>query len=73
MRDYLIEKREKLGMSQQDVADAVGISRQYYNAIENGTRQKKMDITLVAKLSGALNTTLEEIISSEKEWTEKAS
>ncbi len=42
MRAYLVELRKKHDLSQQDVADYVGISRQYYNAIENGIRQKKI-------------------------------
>lgn len=51
MRDYLISLRSTHKLSQQDVADMVGISRQYYNAIENGNRQKKMDITLLSRES----------------------
>ena len=47
MRDYLVSLRAKRNESQQDVASAVGISRQYYDMIEKNTRQKKMDIVLV--------------------------
>lgn len=32
----LIERRKKLGLSQQEVADAAGIDRSYYTKIENG-------------------------------------
>ena len=52
MRTYLVKRRNELNLSQQDVANSIGISRQYFNSIENGTRQKKMDITLVASYGG---------------------
>ena len=68
MREYLIEMRNKLNLSQQDVADYVGISRQYYNAIENGIRQKKMDITLITKFSKLFKVTLQMICDLENEW-----
>lgn len=32
----LVERRKTLGLSQQEVADAVGIDRSYYSKIENG-------------------------------------
>ena len=36
LRDYLKELRESKGLSQQNVADSIGITRQYYQQIENG-------------------------------------
>lgn len=68
LRDYLINLRSTHKLSQQDVADMVGISRQYYNAIENGNRQKKMDITLLTKLSEAFDVTLTQIFEKEQLW-----
>ncbi len=73
MRTYLEERRKELNLSQQDVANAIGISRQYFNSIENGTRQKKMDITLVTKLATVLNLTVENIICSEEIWIKEQS
>ena len=49
----------------QDVADKIGISRQYYQMIENGERQKKMDITLVKSIADIFGVTLETIINNE--------
>lgn len=37
-RNWLIEKRLLKQLTQQQVADAVGISRSYYSDIENGNR-----------------------------------
>ena len=50
-RDYLVELRLKHKETQQDVADAVNISRQYYAMIESGERQKRMDMLLISSLS----------------------
>lgn len=65
VRQYLIELREKTKESQQEVADAVGISRQYYSFIEAGLRQKRMDITLVMKLARHFAVDVGEIIAHE--------
>ena len=42
VREYLIEAREKAGLTQQDVANRIGISRQYYQMVETGERQKRI-------------------------------
>ena len=68
MRDYLVELRKKHDFSQQDVADYVGISRQYYNAIENGIRQKKMDVTLITKFADLFKTSLQKICDAASAW-----
>ena len=68
VRNYLIEMREKKQLPQQIVADEIGISRQYYSAIEMGTRQKNMDITLISALAKFFAVSLEFIIERENEW-----
>ena len=65
VRDYLKKMREEKGLSMQDVADKIGISRQYYQMIENGERQRKMDITLVKSIALIFDVTLETIIENE--------
>lgn len=65
VREYLIEAREKAGLTQQDVANRVGISRQYYQMIETGERQKKMDLSLAGGLSAILNIPITEIVQKE--------
>jgi Helix-turn-helix. len=65
-RDYLKELREGRNMSMQSVADRIGISRQYYQLIEAGERQKKMDITLVIALSNLFDVAPEQIINQEQ-------
>lgn len=41
-REWLIEARQKKGLSQADVATKCGISRQYYSFIENGKRDSSV-------------------------------
>lgn len=65
MRKYLVELREKRNESQQSVADALGISRQYYSMIEGGERQKKMDIVLVTAIANHFSIAATEILRQE--------
>jgi len=39
--EYLTKKREKLGFSQQEIADAIGKSKSYICKIERGKRERK--------------------------------
>lgn len=65
VREYLIEAREKAGLTQQDVANRIGISRQYYQMVETGERQKRMDLFLAGGLSVVLNIPIAEIVQRE--------
>lgn len=67
MRDWLKKCRDDIGMSQRNVADKIGISQQYYALIENGERQKKIDIELAQKLADIFGVTLEFICEREKD------
>lgn len=64
VREYLIEARKKAGITQQDVANRIGISRQYYQMVETGERQKRMDLSLAGGLSVVLNIPIAEISKS---------
>lgn len=65
VRKWIKELRKEKGMSQQNVADGIGVSQQYYNLIENGERKKELDISLVLKLASVFNVTVEFIIEQE--------
>lgn len=65
VREYLIEAREKAGLTQQDVANRIGISRQYYQMVETGERQKRMDLSLAGVLWVVLNIPIAEIVQRE--------
>lgn len=71
MRQWLKNIRETKGISQQNVAEKVGITRQYYQLIEAGERQQKMDITLIAKLSQVLGVSMNQIIDNEMQQVKK--
>ena len=67
MRNYLKGLREQSGLTQKNVADMINLSRQYYCAIENGTRQKSMNINVIKKLANAFNVTVDYIIRNESD------
>ena len=46
-----MDLRTELGLSQQDVADRIGISRQYYQMIENGERKKNLALSLASSFA----------------------
>lgn len=65
MRDWLKKLREKNGLSQQNVADSIDITQQYYHLIENGERQKKISMELAQKFADIFGVTLEFICEQE--------
>ena len=67
MRDWLKEKRIGKNLTQDQMAEQMGISISYYNLIENGERQKKMDLSIANQLSVILGMTLMQIIEKESE------
>lgn len=71
MRNYLKLLRENNGLSQQNVENITGIKQQYYSLIETGERQQDMSLSVMEKLSSALNVPLDEFIKMEQEYKEK--
>lgn len=67
MREYLIKLRKDKSLTQQEVADKIGITKQYYSAVERGKRQKKMDIVLVLAIASVFDVPVEQIVECEKE------
>ncbi len=66
MREYLKQRRKELGMSQKEVADAIGISQNYYSIIEKGERQKDMKATTLVKLSEVLKIPVSKMLEYER-------
>ncbi|MFU1797324.1 helix-turn-helix domain-containing protein [Paenibacillus azoreducens] len=48
---FLIDKRTKLGLTQEKVAELAGIERSYYTKIENGTVPS---VKVAKKIAGVL-------------------
>lgn len=69
MREWLKKCREAKGFTMNEMAAKLSISESYYCAIENGTRQKKMDLSLVMGLSTILGIPMEAIARHEAEWS----
>lgn len=66
MREWFRLLREKNNLSQQDVANLMGKTRQYINLIESGERQKDLDLSLVVKLAEILGVSINYIIEEEE-------
>lgn len=65
MRDWLKKSREAKGVTMSEMARKLDISEGYYCLIENGKRQKKMDITLLTRISSVLDLPLADAVSLE--------
>ncbi len=65
MRDWLIKLRGNA--TQSEIAARLGITQQYYSYIENGDRQKKMDIQICEKIAEVFNITVADVIRLESE------
>ena len=71
MRGWLKTSREAKSMTQKSLAEKLGVSESYYCAIENGQRQKNMDLMLAAGISAALGIPVAEIMAEEKKLIEE--
>ena len=71
-RDYLRKLRTDAGLTMQEVADAFGITKQYYNLIETGVSQKRMDITLVRRIADLFGLTLDQVAEEEQKLLDEA-
>lgn len=66
VREYLKKLRLKKKMTKQVVADFLGISQNYYTYIENGERQKSLDLVYVSKLAELFNVSVDWIAKQEQ-------
>lgn len=69
MRRYLYELRKLNKMTQQDVADRLKISRQYYGFVENGERKKEMSISMLYSFAEIFNAPVAELIEAERNFS----
>lgn len=66
LKKWLKKLRTKNKLSQLDMAKKLDISESYYCLIENGERQKKLDLSMVTKLSEIFGVSIEWIAEQEK-------
>ena len=69
MREWLKRLRTERGLTMKQMGDKLGISESYYCSIENGIRQKKMDMMLISALSVALGIPMSDVVQYEIEYT----
>ena len=65
MRGWLKETRQSRGLTMKQMADKLHISESYYCSIENGNRQRNMDISLAEGISSTLRIPIKEILKLE--------
>ena len=70
MRTWLKTLRSEKGFSMKDMGNKLGISESYYCAIENGDRQKNMDMMLASGISTILEIPIASVVKHELEWHE---
>lgn len=59
MENKISEIRQSMGLTQEQLAERLGISRQTLNYIENGRRLPIVDLAL--RMAKELNTTVEQL------------
>lgn len=72
MRLWLRNLRESKGWSQADVAAMLEITRQSYNFIESGERQKDMTISIGSKIADLFKIPLSTIRNFEEALAEES-
>lgn len=68
MRMWLKKLRDERNMTQQQIANDMSMTQQYYHLIENGDRQQDMGLSIMEGLSNVLNVPIQIIIDAEKDY-----
>ena len=68
IRMYLVNARQKLGLSQYRVASEMGVSHQHYNRIENGRIGVTIQFKTIRALAYALDLPIEVIWEEEEKY-----
>jgi len=66
MRNYLKKLRLTFKLTQEQVAEKLLCTRQYYNLIENGYRQNNMDVNTAMKLADIFKVPITFILEEEQ-------
>ena len=66
MREWLKKLRIEKKLTQQSIADKTGMSLSNFNLIENGERQKDLDLSLIIKLAKIFGVSVDYIIAEEE-------
>ncbi len=66
MKNKIREHREAAGLTQQELAEKAGCSRQFINMLENDT-QINVSIKVLAQIANALNKPVDDLIFFERD------
>jgi len=65
IREYLFKHRRLNNLSMNAFADQLGISRNYYEALEKGKKGDKLTLETAYKISKALSITIDDVLTFE--------
>lgn len=65
MREWLKDARVSKDLTMKQMAERLHISESYYCSIENGYRQKDMDISLAERIGAALSIPIKQVLQFE--------
>ncbi len=61
MRSWLRDLRLSKKLTQKELASMIGVSQTMYSRIENGDRQKDMDLSIASKIANIFRISLKRI------------
>ena len=68
MRTWLKKRRVEAGLSCKEMASKIGVTESYFYMLEEGIRQKKMDIGTALKLAKALDAEWQSVFEEEMQY-----
>lgn len=68
IRTYLMKHRKQNKKSLHDIAEALGVSRNYYNLLEKGKKGDKMTLATAHKIATLLKISLEDVLVLENDY-----
>lgn len=68
MREWLRSLRMERGITMKDMGKRLGISESYYCAIENGDRQRNMDMLIASGISTIFDVPVSEVVAKDQAW-----
>jgi len=68
MKDRILAAREKLGLTQVEVANRAGLQHATYQRVESGERGERVSAVVVLRIARALGTTVEDLLGPDVPW-----
>ena len=71
MRSFLKDLRKERKLTQVEISKRMGITQQYYNMIETGERNERMNLDVAVNIAKALDMEPFDFITLELEWEQE--